>query len=591
MKSRHAVALSLTFILLIGSSASWDAFHPEPPSRSLSSTRIFGHSSISLHETFTTPFHDPDQTKLGKLSGFDGHSADEEVCGKALPRPSKLVDPTTLPDDGSVYQVGTNRWTLEQENHYAAWIRDNASPDFYQKLGIPTDCSKTALGFRLIYARAFNLPMIISNGSEKAGHYLKNWRSLPTIAKWDPKDIKGSYDRDRRFQAYLAAAFGLVDSITFVNNVYPVQISNDPEHPTELSSYIHEGTVMLELTHVRTVSRIDKNSWEPVEELWTSSNMSVKELASGPGQWQYGNGMPQDLGRGIVNWRWAANCGDSWKLYPMKAMPGYSEEQYQWPEFVGDMPTLQQVVESKQGALNEEMAGANSPLKARLVWLRRKELEAAQRAVQLRSANPSQDSLPPSFTEVYQKLARGGMSSPTSEYFQKRIDFLLFRLQDRKAQVLKALELVSQNAQVFQDPAAVEEYSTPSRDQKDLDSYNKLMSLAGRYGALVGFDPDKIKDILRSHMVDVGQGKTINALGYFLGLQQRQVSSDPWAPLDRRWATVEVIDSRPSSVAADSSGRKLMPEECLYIVADASKRMPPECMQWLDDEVRKIRGR
>ena len=478
---------------------------------------------------------------------IDGVTAsDQALCSNspAITAPNE-VDPATLPDSGTAWNVGTNRWSTEAEESYGEWVRTQVGSDFLVKYKIAADCTDTALSIRLVYARLHHLPVWLSDGQTSLAQSSVRFKSLPTVLNWNENDFASDIDHDLRFRAFLKAAEDLINAYDLANHTYPVALE-DPANPGKLSQWVRPGTLMLELTHTRFISHIDPKLWNPIQELWgTWGEGGAKVIESGIASWQYGDGFPQQMGRGVVNWRWPVFCGTQsaqggWKLAARNTMPGYSQAQYQWTEWNKSNPLLA-IEKQKRDALDTAKKNyahdPNGLYNWLWLWTAQSEWDGIEKSIQYWKDHPSAVQ-PANFSEVYQALARDSSNAqPDEAFFASVIDRLKGRLMDRIPLVLTAAEMLKTNPHVFDNTgsSAYEDFSTPGRDAADRGAFEELQRLADRFGTRGGLDSTWLQERLSEQQIEIAPSQMLGMNQYWNSMRAGQVSSDPRDTFERRW--------------------------------------------------------
>lgn len=210
-----------------------------------------------------------------------------------------------------VWQVGSRRWDVAEEQRFAAWVEETISEDFFIRYGIPVDCADVPYAIRWIYARIAHLPAAATMGDGSMyGHWSTTLAHLPTHRDWQ---------RDRRFRAGLEYVLSGTTTKTLPTDTYPIRIS-----PSSLLA----GTVsIVPEGHAGMVGSIvlDGRMYSPVQTWEATVPRKVRKLR----QRSYFSPWPDaDAGSGVVRFCWPINTGGRWSYLPETEHPYYSVEQY-----------------------------------------------------------------------------------------------------------------------------------------------------------------------------------------------------------------------------------------------------------------------
>ncbi len=249
---------------------------------------------------------------------------DAQVCpGVRLP----VKDPIpgeTLPDDGSVWRVGTNRWNQDWETQYANFIVNNVGQDFLERFQIPADCTDLVMIVRAVFSRIHSLPFVLNDNSQYLRFDSMQFRNTPTISRWNETTWENDLKKDLRFTLFLNQIKSLIGSVNLPESSYPKRI-HSLNNSSELSPNILPGTVFQYPEHTSLLARLEPEApYFPLTELASTAGVVIRELEV------YSTPMIRNAARdrGVVGFRWPVNCGKNFVLAPEKSMPDYSEEQY-----------------------------------------------------------------------------------------------------------------------------------------------------------------------------------------------------------------------------------------------------------------------
>ena len=229
----------------------------------------------------------------------------------------KPVDPRTLPDDGTVYRVGSNRWNEQWEQKYSKWVVSEVTPDFMKTYDLETDCADAALVIRAVFARIHHLPMSF-NGAI-ADQSTKNVKDLPTVKVWNESNWKTSLKSDKRFRAALDGWRKDLGTCNLKDFTHPVKIVDTKNK--KLSKFVRPGCPVFSGGHTRFICSIDPKSSYPVNQLESTVPAGVRTLSRSTYDVN-----PGDIDQGILAWNWSYNCGKGFKLVRDKDMSSYGED-------------------------------------------------------------------------------------------------------------------------------------------------------------------------------------------------------------------------------------------------------------------------
>ncbi len=210
-----------------------------------------------------------------------------------------------------VWKVGERRWTVEEESHFAKWVEENITEDFFIRHKIPVDCADVPYAIRWIYARIAGLPAGATTKNNKfIGHWSTQWGHLPTHSEWH---------KDSRFRKALFHILSETTTRTLPFDTYPIRIDRESITPgtpffvTESHSGVI-GSVILDGSTVHPLQTWEATSPAKVQKL------SEREfLTPRPESTVYS---------GLVKFRWPIFKKGRWEYLPAAEHPFYSVEQY-----------------------------------------------------------------------------------------------------------------------------------------------------------------------------------------------------------------------------------------------------------------------
>ena len=144
----------------------------------------------------------------------------------ALPATALVSAVTNNP----LWPLQKDHWDAGDEDVYAQWILDNATPDVLKGSELVFDCAETAMALRWIFSYQHGLPaaQTLSNGT-----LFGSWQSTKA---WDQLPHGSTWQTDARFKAGLKFLLQNAYTHTLINDLYPVEIDRD---------YVRAGTIYL----------------------------------------------------------------------------------------------------------------------------------------------------------------------------------------------------------------------------------------------------------------------------------------------------------------------------------------------------------
>jgi hypothetical protein len=243
----------------------------------------------------------------------------------ATPKSAPPTAPTTqsatvgfepLPrDDGSIW-VATREWNEEEEKGFSKWITETIDENFFVRYNIATVCVDVPYALRYIYARIRFLPQgSHSAGGYEFGNWSKSFAGLPRNPNWA---------KDQRFRAALNSLIGTLQVRNIPYDTYPIKI-----WPKD--GMLRAGTVFSNESHSGIVFSLDRSAFFPILTAYSTLPPAVRKLVliNYEEELTY-----DDIGRGLTNWNWWRRdpATGRYVVVPDEQMPGYSMEQYDYPE-------------------------------------------------------------------------------------------------------------------------------------------------------------------------------------------------------------------------------------------------------------------
>jgi hypothetical protein len=210
-----------------------------------------------------------------------------------------------------IWEVGLNRWTIEEEYRFGKWVEENITEDFFIRYRTPTDCADVPYAIRWIYARIAHLPAAaMTKNSKLIGHWSRDWRHLPTHPDWH---------QDQRFRAALLYLLSETWTGTLPLDTYPIRISPDSVTPGTLLCMTESHCGIIGHVSLGGSQAHPLQTWEsmlPVK----ARKLVLRNLFSARPE--------SKIRTGLVKFRWPVLANGGWKYLPVKEHPFYSEEQY-----------------------------------------------------------------------------------------------------------------------------------------------------------------------------------------------------------------------------------------------------------------------
>ncbi len=428
-----------------------------------------------------------------------------------------------LVDNGQVWRVGSNRWNLEEEKKYQEWIHKDLNQKIFKELGIETDCADAVMMIRAIYARIYNLPFVINDGT--FSNFDKKFKNDDYVAVYNPANWKNDYWRDIRFQKATKQWRNSVCTANLHQMTYPVKIF-DENSPHLLAPSISNGAIILSEHHSETI-KFDSASYVPIKAISSTTPLEVRTLNY---ESIAKNDSPlkgRNIGTGILWWNWHVNCYGNFKQVPDKKMPYYSQEQY---TLSMDLATL------LNQTYNETFF--KNLTKEELIKLIDKEtsllMDEIENKIRFRKKYTTQG------LEFCQKngidnfydcfIDNGKAPNPQSGNFEKTNyqQFVKENNLDGKENMMDLSTYFKAKNPEFEKMYF--DYSTPGRDNKIFSKFYLLQSLALQAG------PEYLEAIHKKLLQEKIVVEHIQTnFFHFLTSTPDLVSSQPWDTLEKKW--------------------------------------------------------
>jgi hypothetical protein len=405
------------------------------------------------------------------------------------------IDPKKLADNGSVYRVGSNRWTEEREVEFSQWFEENITEDFFKKYNIKTDCADAALAARAIFARIHHLPSMFYPKDDYI-HTSKKWSRYKTVKNWNKGNWKESLKKDKRFRAALDHWKVGIGTVNLSISTHPVEVFNDDN--SKLSKYMRPGCPILSGGHTRMIMKTDAFSFNPIKEASSTVPAKVRGLSMGN---FYGFTLKESNlkdGAGVLGWNWPVNCGKGFVLVPDKRMPSYSEQQHELACSVGKIyENIKDPIPRYFGSLASLIA--RDPA----------------------FANPTKDTV----TEELDNIAK---------LLKNRVDFVDFTLTE-----------LDSNREAFEnkESSLYDEFSTHSRDKRLKSKIQELIEFVDSNSRALSMKKDDLIKLLLEKEFTSSDGTKSNLYHFYLAYKDGTISSEPSDSISKRFGG-EFFDKR-----------------------------------------------
>lgn len=218
---------------------------------------------------------------------------------------------TTTKDSDQLWEVGSRRWSIEEERRFERWVDENVTEDFCIRYELPTDCADWVYAIRWIYARMAHLPAAATTFDGKwIGHWSTDWKHLPTDPQWN---------KDKRFRTALLDMLSRTWTGTLPFDTYPVRVTADSVTP---------GTVFfVKESHAGLIGHVSLDGSHPHPLLTLESALPVRVRRLNLGYF-FAPVPEREVHSGLVKFRWPIFENGQWRYLSVEEHPFYSEEQY-----------------------------------------------------------------------------------------------------------------------------------------------------------------------------------------------------------------------------------------------------------------------
>lgn len=207
-----------------------------------------------------------------------------------------------------------NEWDISWEEKYADWIISNVTTDFLVPIQLKVDCADLCYVVRAIFSRINHLPFI---AHDYQGNAIDHESS-----SWDDHSTHPSWQKDKRFRAFLQKLTVHVTTDSFKYDTYPVELNPKTVQPGLL---IYEDIVA---SHACFIGRIKPNEIIPVKFFESTVPPRMKFHQTTSINIYIYSPKVDEHHSGIVRWKWPVKKGGKWQYVPNKEMPYFSREIY-----------------------------------------------------------------------------------------------------------------------------------------------------------------------------------------------------------------------------------------------------------------------
>lgn len=236
-------------------------------------------------------------------------------------RPSRDVQEIPFTDT-PLWPLTKNFWTWDDEQGFSTWMGQTITPDFLVGSGIRVDCADFYITLRWIYAHDHGLPA--ANTLAGSGRLFGSWQT-PTV--WQNLPTDSDWRKDKRFKAALLYLLDNSYTHSLLKDLYPVALTRQYLTPGAVNLYLRGDT-----GHTQPLIAVGANPHCPdstgcLLSVWGNEPADEKVYLTAP----YILNLKSIDEGGFLRYRWPTLTSTGWKLTPASQMPGYSLEQYQFP--------------------------------------------------------------------------------------------------------------------------------------------------------------------------------------------------------------------------------------------------------------------
>ena len=224
------------------------------------------------------------------------------------------AEQTSADPSDQVWQVGSRRWSILEEQRFANWVESTVTEDYFIDHNIPIDCADVPYAIRWIYARIAHLPAAATMpDGHLVGHWSTAWKNFPTDPEWF---------QDKRFRMSLLHILNSTSTRTLPADTYPIRITQNS---------VMAGVVFIGYSHAGLIGHIvlDGSTYSPVQTWEATLPRKIRKLRQNN---YFAARAVLNSGPGLMRFRWPIPSGNKWKYLPKREHPFYSTEQY-GPDF------------------------------------------------------------------------------------------------------------------------------------------------------------------------------------------------------------------------------------------------------------------
>ncbi len=443
---------------------------------------------------------------------------DARICG---------MSPTDMPDvvpesNQQIWKVGDNRWTEEWEEAYGEWVAENVNADFYTNINQKTDCADAAFGIRAIFARIHKLPIalegFVEGSMSQLGHSSTDFKigaervaingQVASDDLW-ASDWKTAFAQDSKFRKFLSLANSyMVGTSGNPMNTHPIKLANITEKADGTleatpTGNLRPGSMFMNEGHTYFIDDINRDAYFPISTLNSTVPAKVRDLASH--SLSVGDPpapVPNDE-RGFLNWNWSAYCGGTrgWKVAADNKHADFKDSDQQYALVVeAEERTPEQ---AKFASYVDQISGGGYMTTDEALG-------------------------------IITRTAEAGVIS--EEVLRREAEALMQALQQR-VQIVEDGLASGVDSEEHPDYDA---HSTPSRDSKVEESYDKLSQFYDIYQEQNPGVPS-FRDFMSQFTIELPfEGVVLKPSVLVLATSTYNWSSEPWDTIDERWGVSQL---------------------------------------------------
>lgn len=468
---------------------------------------------------------------------------------------SNQASASELSVENMVWRVGQNRWTTELEEKFSKWVQENVDEKFTSKYNIKTDCADFAIVTRIVFARIHHLPVLFKAADRVFTQASTLYSKYPTV-NWTESNWQSALLRDKRLRAFIDDVNQSIGTENLPNHLYPIDLK-----------FMSIGTVLLDSDHTRIVIGINENDIIPIKQLSSPPNLKVNELER--------SGIdldtPVKIGQGVTAWRWPIQCTtNQWKFIERTQQPFYAETNYNivtselnLDEIEKQIPILEPMVAKAKSLLNKDDISKSSYNDLLNFLIHSKYLEELKADKKIYKTFNNTKKYPSYSYYISNKVQKIDLSQ-FEKLVDKQINDLVDELNTRVKIVAETLSLIETKGPAFKrallniGSPEFEAYSTPSRDYQGLSRIADTIHVIDDYASETNFTIIDLFRKMSNTQIEIGRGKKINLLFYFLQSATAQASADPASTFETRWGiTTTALNNLRNNIKNYAAGNSV----------------------------------